>query len=114
MYQIHLKDIKLNGKHGVYEAEHLLAAPFLINLTCFLEEKTVIHNLDDTVDYAIVYEIIKKHFGDSHQLLETLAKAIVNEIKMKYAIVKQVEISIYKLNAGIEGLNGKVGITFAN
>ncbi len=111
MYTIHLRNVILHGKHGVFEEEHLLDAPFEINVHCYLYKDIIVHQLEDTLNYAEVFAIVKNCFATPQQLLEVLAKQIVETIKLQYAIVEKVSISIFKLNAPIAGLQGQVGVT---
>lgn len=110
MYKIIIKDLKLYGKHGVYQQEKLLDAPFQINVTCSLFAKSIVTKLTDTVNYENVYTIIKELFATPHDLLETLASNIIEVIKDQHKMVEKVSIEIIKLNPPIEGMQGKVGV----
>jgi 7,8-dihydroneopterin aldolase/epimerase/oxygenase len=111
LYTIHLRNVILHGKHGVYNEEHLLDAPFEINVNCYLQKDIVIHNLEDTLNYESVFLVVKKCFAEPQQLLEVLAKQIIETIKLHFVQVDRVMVQIYKLNAPIATLNGQVGVT---
>jgi dihydroneopterin aldolase len=44
-------------------------------------------------------------------LLEELAEGIIRKIRHEYSFVKEISISIFKLQPPIGGFQGKVGIT---
>jgi dihydroneopterin aldolase len=108
--QILLKDVILFGLHGVHPLEKKVGTPFKINMLIELEEKTPIHELGDTVDYAQVFETLKYEFKIKEDLLEVLIERIINSIFSLSANIKKIDISIFKLNAPINGFQGKVGV----
>jgi 7,8-dihydroneopterin aldolase/epimerase/oxygenase len=111
LYSIHLKNIILYGKHGVNAEEKLIDAPFELNIDCNLFENTIIEKLEDTINYAAVFDIVKNTFCNSYDLLEVLAMDIAKNVKQKFNKIETVKISIYKLNPPIENMQGQVGIT---
>ncbi len=112
MFQIQIKDLIVYGKLGVFHQEKQLFAPFLIDLTCFLPKNHQIKELNDSVDYGALFSIIKDFFAKDYDLLETLCSDIVKKIRSTYPIIERVEISIFKINSGIAGIQGKVGVSF--
>jgi 7,8-dihydroneopterin aldolase/epimerase/oxygenase len=112
MFTIHLRNLILHGRHGVYKEEQLIEAPFEVNIDCSLLPSNTVAELEHTINYEVVFNIAKKIFATQHQLLEVLAKDIATAIKQHYDIVWTVKITIYKLNPAIEGIKGQVGITY--
>jgi 7,8-dihydroneopterin aldolase/epimerase/oxygenase len=112
MYTIHLKDIILYGKHGVYEEEQILDAPFRIDVDCTLKEYINIQKLEHTVNYVAILDTVKELFATSYALLEVLASEIAEKLKYQYPDIVQVSIRIHKLNPLIAGIQGSVGITY--
>jgi 7,8-dihydroneopterin aldolase/epimerase/oxygenase len=111
MYQIHLKDILIYGKHGVYEQELLLSAPFIVNISVTLAATTPITQLDQSINYETLFQMLQVRFNKSYALLESIAADLANDIKSQFN-VSSIEISIFKKNAMIPNLNGQVGITY--
>lgn len=111
MYTIHLHSIQLHGRHGVYLLEHTAAAPFEINIAIQLTPNHTVCTLTDTVNYQVVFQILKTEFAKPQQLLEVLATNIITAIKDQYSIAHLVTVSITKLNAPIPTLQGQVGVT---
>ena len=55
MIQVLLKDIRLQGTHGVFQGEELWATRFRLNLIIDLKNEPPFAELRDTVDYSKVY-----------------------------------------------------------
>ena len=111
--QIHLQKVRLFGYHGLNAGEEIAGGEFEINLTAhYLPVKLPILNIEDTLDYTTLLAIVKNRMKKPVFLLETLATEIASEIIAKFAVVTEVEISIFKLHPPIENFEGSVGVTF--
>ena len=107
--QILLKDIVLEGFHGVHDYERKIGTNFKIDITIEMKE-SVIKELDDTIDYVKVYNILKEEFKKTEHLLEVLADRILNKIASLFQNIIQIDITIFKLNPPIQSFEGKVGV----
>ncbi len=93
---IDVKGIKAYGKHGVYAEEKKEEQLFLIDVNLLLEE---LKENDDSIDQAINYEFIVKEVVDlvkkeSFNLIETLAKKLLEEIEQlgnKTSVIKAIK-----------------------
>ena len=112
MVSIELKDLEFYAYHGVGESEGKTGGPYLVNLVVRFEEGSAsFEDLQSTIDYVALFDIIKQRMSVSTPLLEKVAESIIRRIKHQYSSVKEIQLSIYKLQAPIENLKGKVGIT---
>lgn len=68
--------------------------------------------MKQTINYVDIYEMVKKHFTNPRQLLETLAQEIVEDVYQLDARVKLVEIHLTKLNPPIANFTGSVGVSY--
>lgn len=92
-----MKDLSFFGYHGVFPEEKKIGQLFRISLELFLDLKQAgsTDNLEDTVNYAAVYDIIKEVMeGAPCNLLETLAEKIANRV-LKFPI-RRVVVEIRK------------------
>jgi dihydroneopterin aldolase len=112
MIQVLLKDIRLQGKHGVFDGEDLWTTIFRLNLIIDLKDDPPYADLKDTVDYSKIYEIVKSSFSIKEQLLENLANRIYTNLIRQFVQIQSVEISIIKEDPPISGFSGEVGIVF--
>jgi len=107
MDKIKLKNLRFYGYHGVLEEENKLGQKFVVNLDLFadLKEPGKTDCVEDTINYALVYEKVKiivetKQFN----LIEKLAQEIVNEIFNSFDKVIEIEIEIMKPEAPVKGI----------
>ncbi|MGB8192240.1 MAG: dihydroneopterin aldolase [Chitinophagaceae bacterium] len=112
MVTVHLHQVILHAYHGLYEEEHRTGNNYEVNLDVKYEEKS--HSFDsihDTVSYEDLYAIVKKRMQAPTALLEKICEDIIRNIRHEYPGVREVAISIYKLQPPIENLQGKIGVT---
>jgi dihydroneopterin aldolase len=111
MLTIHLKDIDCFAFHGVHPEERITGNHFLVNMDVECLTPGDIHELVETVDYSIVYEIIHRRMKEPRPLLEEVAQTISRDVAALSHIVKKTSITILKKNPPIAGFEGRVGIT---
>lgn len=111
--EIKLHKVKLFGLHGLHAGEEVIGSQFEVSLTAsFIPQRQVVEHIEDTLDYTVLLQIVKKRMQRPTHLLETLATEIASEIIAKFSIVTEVEISIYKLHPPIESFDGSVGVCY--
>ncbi|MEO6681737.1 MAG: dihydroneopterin aldolase [Ginsengibacter sp.] len=113
MISVQLHQLLFHAYHGVLEEEEVLGNDYMVDCSVqFFETAEVITHIDETVNYVLIYEIIKKRMSIPTQLLETVAMEIGNEIIKAYHDLKVIDISIKKLHPPIEGMRGSVGVSW--
>lgn len=111
--EIKLEHVILYGYHGLHKGEEVLGGEFEINLSAYFDVKEFpITLLENSVDYATLFAIVKQRMLQPAHLLETIAMDIVNEVLGKFSFVDEVKISISKLKPPIVALSGSVGIAY--
>jgi dihydroneopterin aldolase len=110
--KIILKDIDLYGFHGVHELERKVGVNFMVDIVMQIEIMEKDLQLHDTIDYAVVFSILKTEFAIPTLLLESLAIKISEAIKIQFPKLLSISIKIMKIGAAIDGLQGKVGIEY--
>lgn len=112
MISIELRDVRLHAFHGIFEGEEKVGNDYIINVEVKFEENSNdIEDIRDTINYADLYNIIRQRMNIPTGLLEKVCESIVRHIKHHYPFVKAITLSIQKLQAPIEGFEGKVGVT---
>ena len=110
---IELKQVRFYGYHGLYENESFTGNEFEIDLRVRIHPAVeIIHNMEESISYVNLFELVKKRMQQREALLETLAMDIANLIHKEFAGVKEVNISITKLTPPFENFSGKVGVTY--
>ena len=105
MISISIHGAEFFAYHGFYPEEQKLGNKFLVDvevsflpLTNLKEDK-----LSNTIDYEQLYNMIDEQMKHTRKLIETVAQAIVDQIKDNYPVVEKIQISIKKLNPPLKG-----------
>jgi len=105
MDKIIFQAMQFYAYHGVFEEENRLGQKFEVDIELFLslEKAGKSDCLEDTVNYAKVYQVTKEFvMGTPKKLLESLAENIASEI-MKSFSVEGVKVRVRKLQPPIPG-----------
>jgi len=112
MLTVHLSDLKFFAHHGAYEGEATAGNEFEVHVRVSYEEKKIkFDSLKNVLNYEDLFGLVRKRMAVPTPLLEELAEGIIRKIRHEYSFVKEVSISIFKLQPPIGGFQGKVGIT---
>jgi len=112
MVTIHLHKLMMHAHHGIYEEEEIMGANYELNLDVrFDENEAKFERIEDTISYEDLFAIVKKKMMVPTPLLEKVCEGIIRKIRHEFAGVREITISIYKLEAPIENFQGKVGVT---
>ncbi|MBC7903668.1 MAG: dihydroneopterin aldolase [Gemmatimonadaceae bacterium] len=77
------------------------------------EKQRSLSSIADVVDYVVLNRIVTSAMAIPSPLLEESAERIIVNIASEYPFVKEVTVSIFKLNPPIDGFQGKVGVTLS-
>ncbi|WP_339060670.1 dihydroneopterin aldolase [Tepidibacillus marianensis] len=105
MDKIIFQAMQFYAYHGVFEEENRLGQKFEVDVELFLSLKKAGQSdcLEDTVNYAQVYQVTKDFvMGTPKKLLESLAENIATEILSSFPI-KGVMVRVRKLQPPIPG-----------
>lgn len=102
---IELKKMHFYAYHGVLPEETLIGNNFEVNLKIQVnfEQAFISDDVNDTYNYAVIYDIIKKEMSIPSKLLEHVGGRIYNSIKEYYPDVRIVELRIAKMNPPVAG-----------
>ena len=103
--KITLQAMKFYAYHGVLEQERRVGNTFVVDLTLTapLEKAVQSDQLEDTINYAEVYELTKQEMNIPSQLLEHVAGRICRALRHHFPQIEQIEIRISKLNPPFGG-----------
>lgn len=113
MDKIILEGMSFYGYHGVFNAENELGQIFIVDLELLLDlsEAGETDNLESTVNYGEVFELVKEIMeGKPAQLIEYLAEHIAKQVFSHYNRVLETKVKITKNNPPIPGHYKNVGI----
>lgn len=109
MSLITIKDLVVQGRHGVTQAEKAQPQPFGISLelTVDLSAAALSDNLNDTVNYSMARQaVIDVVQNQSFNLIERLAQAIGEAVLDQDKRIQKVLISVDKLEIFASGVPG--------
>ena len=99
MDTIKLERIQLFGNHGVFAEENKLGQRFYVSLEMKLDLRTAgaTDNLEETVNYAEAYELVKSVVeGETFKLIEALAETLATRLLDAYAKIQEVTVRVVK------------------
>ncbi len=86
---------------------------FEVNLAVsFSVTEKIITGLAESINYELLYELVKTEMQEHRDLLETFVMELAEKIHSAFTSVKKAEISIYKLHPPIIGFTGSVGVKY--
>jgi dihydroneopterin aldolase len=97
---IFLKNVRFHAHHGVLEQERVTGGDFLVSLRMGypLEKAMESDCVDDTLNYASVYEVVKREIAVPSALLEHVAGRIVKTIRREFPGVVSIDLMVTKCN----------------
>lgn len=112
MHKIVVEGIKVYAYHGCLKEEGLIGCHYIVDVTMETDfsEAALTDDLNKTIDYVIVYDIVKKQMAIRSNLIEQVGQRIVNEIKKEFSALKRLEVRVSKLNPPMNGNVEKVSI----
>ncbi len=112
MFTINLHNLIFHSFHGIHEEERILGNTFEVNVNLSFITDEYITTLEQTINYATVYEIIKQRMQIATPLLETLVQDLANELKAFDNRIKSISISVEKKNPPIPNIEGTVSVHY--
>ena len=96
---IELRNLRFKAYHGCLPQERIEGADYLVNLRCEadLRRAASSDSLEHTVDYSMLYDIIKNEMATPANLLEKVAGNILKNIRYYAPAVKSATITICKM-----------------
>ena len=114
MDRIFLRGMRFMACHGVLPHEREIPQPFEADVELGLDLRAAgeSDNIEDTVNYAKVYDIVSTDLTvTSKKLIEALAEEIAEDLLNAFARVRWVRVTLHKPAAPIDGIFSDVGVT---
>lgn len=105
MGKIELNGIRLRAYHGCLKEEAIIGGEYIVNVEInvdFSKAETT-DELQDTIDYCCVYEIVKKEMAIRSKLVEHVAKRIITNLRETFPSVHHVLVRVTKINPPMNG-----------
>ncbi len=111
---ISLNNVRFRAYHGLYPEERQKGNDFVVNMqVSYIPKSGTILSLEDTIDYASLFEIINSTMQQPVDLLETLTQTIAHTAHLAYPQIKEISVAVEKLNPPIDKFSGSVEVKFS-
>ena len=109
---ITVEGIRVFAFHGHLPEEAILGGHFIVNVwvTADTSEVETSDDLNDTVDYVKIIEIVKEQMSIRADMIEVPAKRIVDKILTLHKVQK-VEVELEKIQPPIDATFDKISVT---
>ena len=100
MSEIILDNMEFHAFHGCLEHEKNLGNSFLVTVKIQIDttQAGISDNLEDTLNYQLVYDVIKSQMEMRSNLIEHLARRIIDAVMGKFDQIKSIKLKLTKLN----------------
>ncbi len=97
---IFVNDIQLHAYHGVMPQEQLTGNDYLVSVSAQypIDKAITTDDVQHTLNYAMVYDIVKEEMGISSKLVEHVAGRIAQHLMKQFADISAVQVRVTKLN----------------
>ena len=103
--KILLENLKIYAYHGVLPEETLIGTYYILNVEVHADLSKAVESddLNDTINYAEINEIIHQEMKVPSKLMEHVAGRILNNIHLKFDQISFIKIKITKTNPPMTG-----------
>ncbi|MBK8520103.1 MAG: dihydroneopterin aldolase [Ferruginibacter sp.] len=112
MFTINLHNLIFHSFHGIHEEEKIVGNEFVVNVSLSFIAGEQITTLEQTINYATVYEIVKQRMQIATPLLETLVQDLTEAIRAFDNRIQSISVFIEKKNPPIPNMEGSVSVHY--
>jgi dihydroneopterin aldolase len=116
MGKIIIEEMEFYAFHGHYREEQIVGNRFLVDLELEtnLEQAAASDRLEDAVNYQVAYQLIRKEMRrKKSNLLENIAKRILDALYAELDGIDNIRIRIRKMHPPLGGPIRSVGVTMS-
>ena len=115
MSKITIENMEFYAYHGHFEEEQKIGTWFSLDLTMEVDtsKAELTDELEDTVDYSAVYQVVKEQMMIPSKLLEHVGRRILNAVKDRFPDVTDAQLKIRKMNPPLGGKMDSVSLELA-
>ena len=103
---IELEGMQFRANHGCLETEKIAGNDFVVDFKGRVEMATAIEsdNLEDAVNYALIYNVVKEEMAKPSNLLEHVAGRIVKAIAAEFPQFVTFSVTVSKKRPPVDGI----------
>lgn len=111
-FTIELRNLRFFAGHGLYQEEEVVGNQFEADVTATCHAPEQIQNLDESIDYVSIYQILKEEFAIRRNLLESVCQTSAERIREIFPHLTSLDIVIRKMQPPITGFSGSVAVRY--
>jgi dihydroneopterin aldolase len=99
--------------HGCFDEEQITGNKFIVSLKIITDESLseITDNIDDAVNYQIIYNIVCREMKQTSHLLENVCRRIIDAICTETENINNITVKISKQNPPMGGKTGCASVT---
>lgn len=100
MSEIILENMEFHAFHGCMEHEKNIGNTFLVTVKINIDtnQAGASDSLEDTLNYQLIYDVIRTEMEIRSNLIEHLARRIIDAVMEQFAQIKSIKLKLTKLN----------------
>lgn len=79
----------------------------------YIPQQEIITDLQQTINYATLFDIVNAIMQRPVDLLETLVQTIAKTVHEQFPQIKSVNVSVEKLNPPIDNFTGSTAVSYS-
>ncbi|MCH5598424.1 dihydroneopterin aldolase [Niabella ginsengisoli] len=84
---------------------------FELNISAsFFSTESIVSEIDETINYAEIYELAKTEMLQPRELLEAFLTQLAEKIKEQFPQIVKLKMSLYKLQMPLTHFQGRIGV----
>ncbi|MFN8276708.1 MAG: dihydroneopterin aldolase [Chitinophagales bacterium] len=105
MGKIGIEGLQFYAHHGYYKEEQVLGGKFVVDVYLQTDVSAAANSdqLDQTINYEEVYQLVKTAMEERSKLLEHVAQRILSNIKSRYPQLESVKVRVSKHQPPLKG-----------
>ena len=113
---INVTGIKLYAFHGCLEEEAVIGANYVVDVRIETDFNAAqrTDDLAKTVDYVVVYNIVKSEMAIRSKLIEHVAGRIADHLIRQLPEIEKADVTVTKLNPPMNGDVSEVSVTVSS
>ena len=110
---IQIEKMEFYAYHGHFREEQIVGNRFLVDLwiETDMSKPAETDNLNDAVNYQVAYKLIRKEMEKKSNLLEHIAKRILDTLFESLEGIEKVRVKISKMNPPVGGKIDSVSVS---
>lgn len=103
--KILLEKMRFHAFHGVMPEENVVGGEYEVSVTLEVDFSRTMEgdDLEGTVNYAVVYDLVSREMRTPSKLIEHVAGRILKSLKREFPQVESIEVRLSKLNPPVSG-----------